>query len=532
MEIAVEAYGDIGIADFLARMEAQGVQEHGFPRLTTNLAILMAQGRMLRRKDQLKRMMDISCRDASNGIMPLNSSGNEFSVKELAIALCELEKAEIFPKDITDKWRADLKKVNPYENYSIQPELNAPLANNWCIFGCASEQARICFGLDGRPDFVEKYVSDQLRFFDVNGMYRDPDQPAVYDFVTRLQFAFILHCGYDGPSRRKLEDLMDAAAEPTLKLLSACGEIPYGGRSNQFLHNNAFYSALCEWYALRCANRNDMAKARAFREAALLSLDAITPWLKATPLRHVKNLYPRETGLGCEQYAYFDKYMITMGSWAMLGWFFLRDNKFADAIAAEIPSRLPDTYFATSPLFHLVTARAGEYSVEFDYDADEHYDCDGLGRIHRTGAPVAICMSCPCTATPYYTLPAPNDGPLAIMPIADAPLRHIDSLNFTAGDIIWKNDLTPEGLSMHFTRTGNITCVLPAFTFDGMGSTVIQSDEHILSISYKGWTCHYTTDDGIIRDTGKIYANRNGQYRRFEASSNGNLTIKVTICKN
>lgn len=531
MSIAVEAYGEAGIEEFLASVEADGVQEHGFPRLTANLAILISQGRKPQRKPLLERMMTCACRDASKGTMPLRSSGNEFSVKELVVALCELEKAHVFPKERIEEWREGLRKVNPYENYSALPKLNAPYANNWCIFGCASEQARLACGLGGFPDFIEKYVSDQLQFFDENGMYRDPNEPTVYDLVTRLQFAFILHYGYDGPSRQKLEMLMEASADPTLKMLSACGEIPYGGRSNQFLHNNTFYSALCEWYALRFAQRHDMAKARAFREAALFSLEAMSPWLKASPLRHIKNLFPRKSGIGCEGYAYFNKYMITMGSWAMLGWLFLKDNPFADEISATLPSCLPDACFVTSPVFHLVVARAGGYSVEFDYNADLYYDCDGIGRIHRTGAPVALCLSCPCAANPHYSLPAPNDGPLAIMPISYAPLRHIGNLNFTTGDILWESTLTADGLSMRFTGQDDVACTLPAFAFDGENPTVIKYDMHSVSIEYKDWICSYITADGIMHDTGKMYSNRNGQYRRFDAWGRKSLNVKIAITR-
>ena len=65
----------------------------------------------------------------------------------------------------------------------------------------------------------------------------------VYDFVTRLQFATALDLGYDGPSRAALEALMLKSADITLAMQSATGEIPFGGRSNQFLHNETFYAA-------------------------------------------------------------------------------------------------------------------------------------------------------------------------------------------------------------------------------------------------------------------------------------------------
>ena len=44
-------------------------------------------------------------------------------------------------------------------------------------------------------------------------MYKDPNQPAVYDFVTRLQFMHILDWGYDGPSRAALEAQLEEKTE-------------------------------------------------------------------------------------------------------------------------------------------------------------------------------------------------------------------------------------------------------------------------------------------------------------------------------
>ena len=284
MEAAVSAYSDAHMDSYLSAVEREGVQEHGFPRLVANLGVLAANGRVPGRLALLKRMMDAACRGAKK-MMPPKSGGNDFSVKELAIALAALERAKTYPKDVTDAWRAALRDVRAEAAYKFgRLEAGGDAARNWVVFASASEQARIAYGYGGSAAFVEKYVADQMRWFDANGMYMDPHQPAVYDFVTRLQFAAILHFGFDGPSRAGLEALMDRSAEPTLKMLSSAGEIPYGGRSNQFLHNNTFYAALCEWYAARAASRGDRAKAAAFRRAARDAVDALAPWLGAASM--------------------------------------------------------------------------------------------------------------------------------------------------------------------------------------------------------------------------------------------------------
>jgi len=498
MEAAVSAYSDEHIARYMETVERDGVQEHGFPRLAANLGILVANGRLSGKRELVRQMMTVSCREAAKG--PMKLEGNEFSVKELTLALAAIEKSGLFDKSVTDGWRADLRAVDAYRCYRCQPKVGEDHAYNWCVFGCASEQARIAAGVGGDAAFVEKYVSDQLRWFDSNGMYKDPNQPSVYDLVTRLQFMAILHHGYDGPSRARLEEVLERSAEPTLAMLSAAGEIPYGGRSNQFLHNHTFYAGVCEWYAARCHARGDDANAARFRHAARRAVDALKEWLAVRPVRHVKNRYPRvegirQPGVGCEQYAYFDKYMVTMGSWAMLSWLFADES---------VPAAVPEDggtplSFATTPDFHFVFLRAGDYSAQFDYNADAHYDCDGLGRLQRRGAPAAICMSVPCAAKPSYSTEQPNVRPLSIAPVGEGTLVPAGSgrdiygawANWRQGALDWRCRLTKDGLLSELYGDGDVAMSLPAFEFDGEGKAEISCANNVLTIRYRGWRCVY-----------------------------------------
>jgi hypothetical protein len=215
--------------------------------------------------------------------------------------------------------------------------------------------------------------------------------------VTRLQFALILSAGYAGPSREALSAHLDRGAAATLAMQSVSGEIPYGGRSNQFLHNDSLFAALCEWYAARFRARGDLKMAARFRLAAAHAVEGLRRWLAERPVRHVKNRYPtgtgkRGTGIGCESYAYFDKYMVTMGSWAVVA------RRFADHSPLLEAGEPGTTAFEPAPHFHAVCLRAGDYTAQFDYNAQAEYDCDGLGRVHRRGAPPTICMSVPCPA--------------------------------------------------------------------------------------------------------------------------------------
>ena len=535
VEAAVAAYPEDHVAEYIDDADRNGVNEHGFPRLTANLAALVAAGRHPERLGQLKRMMDICCRDAKKG--PMKKEGNEFSVKELVDAICDIERAGLFPKDVTDSWRKDIADVDPWRCYRVKPEVgDTKLSYNWCVFGSASEQKRISSGMGGDPAFVSRYVVDQMRWFDSNGMWRDPNEPAVYDIITRLQFALILSAGYDGPSRAELEAHLDRGAEATLAMQSAAGEIPYGGRSNQFLHNDTTYAALCEWYAARALARGDRRTAARFRSAAARAVAGMRRWLAERPVRHVKNLYPRSwergTGIGCEDYAYFDKYMVTMGSWAVLA------MRFADETPLPYVEERKAVAFETSPFFHFVFLRAGEYSAQFDYNADTHYDCDGLGRLHRRGAPTQICISTPCAAAPTYSTEMANVSSLAIVPVSDAPLVPAGSgsdaasawARWNLGDLDWRCTLTQEGLSTALAGPASVALRLPAFAFDGRQESVIANDGSSLEVRYRGWVCRYETDGAIV-DTGIVCCNRNGRYLAFEARGEKSVSVKVTISK-
>ena len=545
MEAAVNAYSDDRLVSYCEEAARDGVQEHGFPRLAANLSVLVANGRLSGRRELVKKMMDVCCRDVKKGKMPPKSGGNEFAVKELVLAVAELEKHRVFPEDVTGGWRRSLTEVvaqKCYEYGRFEPDF--PQARNWLVFACASEQARMRYGMGGDRAYVEKFVADQIRWFDSNGMYRDPNQPMVYDFVSRILFAQILADGYEGPSKAELEYHMDRAVVPTLKMLSACGEIPYGGRSNQFLHNNTLFSCLCEWYAVRCAKRGDMKSASQFRRLAAESVGALKRWLAEKPVSHVKNRYPRETGkgvynvkadIGCERYAYFDKYMITMGSWALLGWHYADETIPAAAFVPEKPD-----VFVTSPEFHLAFMRAGEYSAQFDYWANEHYDCNGLGRFQRRGALAELCLSSPCAKAPNYRLPQPNAASLAIRPVVaeNAPWRLLHEAKtakfaltrWQVGGLEWKCRLSGDGMEMALSGDGEVALELPAFDFDGKENTSITHDGTSVSVAYRGWTCRYRTDGRILPMNTAVH-NRNGRYKVFHATGANKVKVWITIEK-
>lgn len=534
VEIAVKAYTPERIESYIADVEKNGITEHGFARLTANLAVAVANGRLPERKSQLEHLMDLCAREQPiahnrNGKKAGRrfDVGAEFAIRELVLALVELERAKIFPAEKTAKWRAAYRAMQADDVYSVKPKLGDPVARNWVIFGIASEQARIASGMGGDPAWVEKYAADQLRFFDEKGMFRDPGCPMVYDLVPRLQYAAALDCGYNGPSSKNVEAALLQSAEATLAMQSVTGEIPYGGRSQQFLHTDTLYAALCEWYAKYFAARGDLARAQRFRSAADRAVQEVRRWTNEKPIRHIKNHYPTETGYGCEFYAYFNKYMVTMGSWAALAARFVNET-----IPCESDYREPDSVLVTSRDFHRVILNARGYTLQFDLKGQSGYDASGLGRLQRRGTPSALALSVPFPIDAHYKLDVTNETPLAIGPQSKT-FSLIKATNNSVvlsanTNLLWESRVDDSGVTMMVTDNKDISFALPALSFDGETTVAINYGNNWLDIEYKGWVCHYETDGRII-PTDKIYGNRNGHYRLFEARGQNQLVVKARI---
>ena len=538
MDRAVGAYSPARIDDTVRRVESRGIEEHGFTRLVANLGILVAKGRRAESRGLFRRMMDLCCRElptshARNGW----SVGNDFGVKEVVLALLELERAAVYPKDVTDAWRRDLSRAPAGELYSCRPGPKPGKAQNWMVFGAASEQLRVFAGAGGDPDYVERCVAAQLPFFDANGMYRDPHEPMVYDLVTRLQFAVALRFGYDGASRPALERMLDRSEDPTLRMQSVTGEIPYGGRSNQYVFNETFFAALCEFYAGRCKARGDLRRAARFRAAAARALDSFDRWTAERGFRHVKNRHPSASRFGCEPYGYFDKYMVTAGSFAYLG------HLLADASVPTADADEPDSTLVLSGHFHRVMVNAGGYTVQLDTDPDRDYDAGGIGRIQRRGCPPVVCLSVPASAAPRYSLGSvTNATPLAIAPGRKAggvwrygfgggyelTKREDAAVELQVDGMRWRIAVEDGAVVLRLTGEGELALVLPAFLGDGERTGEIAAESDRLSVSFGGGTCVYTTDGKIV-DCAGICGNRNGLYRRFEARGTDSLSVRVVL---
>lgn len=550
MEQALSAYSDERIKRYFDDVKREGLTEHGFPRLTSNIGILISHGRRVDLLPIFLEMMEFCCK-----VIPTVKAANDFSVREIICCLWEVEGSGIVSKENTERWRGYLKTIEVTTCYNVFATSPTDDVRNWAIFTAVSEYFRQKADLCDSADFVELQLIQQIRWLDENGMYQDNSssttkQPIMYDLVSRCLFCLIFDMGYRSDSYSVIDEGLKKAGLLTLGMQSPNGEIAFGGRSNQFLLCEAWTAAIYEYEAKRYKKEGNSELSATFKSAAVRALDNIEEWLSKKPILHIKNRFPLETKFGCEGYGYFDKYMITVAS-NLYGAYLLCD----DSIPFTFKQNHEPCVTVTSDAFHKLFLRSGGYGLEFDINADLGYDANGLGRVQRENAPSTICMSLPCPSRPKYTVDI--NEPIA-MSLCSA-VRTEDGWSFGAEETskysvletatdkncasaslhcLFENKKSTEehytvnedGVSVKVKGDGDIAYALPAFCFDGETSPVIISDEHSLAVSYCGWICRYTTD-GTVTDLNRIAANRNGHYRVFLASAQNELNVKIEIIK-
>ncbi len=212
MEKALAAYSDEKIDNYISKVREQGLKEHGFPRLAANIGILMAKGRC---RSMLPRFIDMMnlCSDE----MP-NKKGvaNDFSVKEICFALMELEETDLIDKVLMEEWKAKFTALRSRESYdcvAVHPERHY---GNWAAFAGASEFVRMHYlGVDTR-EFVENQLASQVISINDNGLYKDPNNPILYDFVGRLELSVPLFYGYSGAHAAVIDESLRKAGDLSL----------------------------------------------------------------------------------------------------------------------------------------------------------------------------------------------------------------------------------------------------------------------------------------------------------------------------
>ena len=549
MAKALEAYSDEHIIEYFERVKREELIEHGFPRLTANIGILISHGYRLDLLPLFLEMMEFCC-----STIPRVKAANDFSVKEIIFAIFALREKNAVSAEYIDRWLTYLKAVDPKTTYNVIAwREDAKDVFNWALFSTVSEQLREYAGLTDAEAFVDSQMPPQLIHMDENSMYRDAPKhpPMVYDLVSHGLFAVLLAFGYKGKYKEEIDAHLKKSGLLYLDTQSVTGEIPFGGRSNQFLHNEPHLAIAMEYEASRYAKEGNFALAGRFKAAAIRAIESTEAWLSQSPIYHIKNRFPAkkgyQAGFGCEDYAYFDKYMITAASFLYAA-YLLAD----DSIRPIQEIEAPPVALKLSDDFHKVFLKAGSYFAELDTSADPHYDASGLGRIHKKGAPSAIALSVPCPASPSYFIgeeeridltfaPAVKTGDawrfatdasvkydLSSLGADDEEARAAFVCRFGEKTVLALHKVSDEGVTVSLSGDGVIGYLLPAFDFDGEAKTTVTHTDTTLSVSYGSWICRYTVN-GKISDIGKTGANRNGIYRAFLAEGKNSLTVKIEI---
>ncbi len=545
METALSAYSDEHIKRYFDQVKEEGLKEHGFPRLTVCIGVLAAHGKRDYLLPLFCEMMEFCCKT-----IPNVKAANDFSIREIICCIIELEKHGTVDGATLARWKGYLKDIDPDKCYNVFAKTPTETKYNWALFTAVSELLRKYVGLNVSSEFIDIQLATQLANLDENLMYRDAPvhPPMVYDMVSRVLFSILLHFGYRGKYYNEIDECLKKTGLMTLKMQSVSGEIPFGGRSNQFLLNEGLLAILYEFEANRYAKEGNWALAAKFKSGIESAMKVTEYWFAKKPIYHIKNRFPLESRYGCEEYGYFDKYMITTASWCYAAYLMCDES-----IPCEEQEDTTEI-FKTSDQFHKLFMRSGGYFLEFDVDADQHYDASGLGRVHKKGAPSTICLSVPCPQSGgNYITNVENAEPISLCPgivdngvpkfAADQSVKYQVKEFSTAEDsalislsCVFDEEnkvnstytVNSQGVNISVSGNGNVAFALPAFLFDGETNTEIKADENTLTVIYQGWACRYITNGKIINSCKKAY-NRNGYYQVFYASANKELNIKIEI---
>ncbi len=544
MEKALSAYSDAHIDEYFEKVKRDGLTEHGFARLTSNMGILISHGRRTDLFPRFLAMMDFCCE-----AIPTIKAANDFAVREIVTCIIELEKRGTVDAEQINNWKNNLAKIEPYSVYTVIAKEPCEKLFNWALFTGVSEYMRDHIGIANAKETVDTQIATQLRWLDENGMYRDNliYAPMVYDLVARGLFTMLLHFGYNGKYRSEIDAILKKSGLLSLQMQSVTGELPFGGRSNQYMHNEGWLSVILEYEAVRYKKEGNLELASKFKAAAARALDNIEYWFAKDPIHHIKNRFPLDTKYGCENYGYFDKYMITSAS-------VLHD---ASLVCDET---IPVGKFDDSPLiaetsdyFGKIFVRAGGYSLEFEKNSNPQYDADGLGRVHKHGAPSPICISVPCPAKPNYNIDSEKAISASLTPAVFINQKWVYATEHNAiistlskstydncatlelcydfrggGTVNAKYTVSENGVEISLSGEDDIAFMLPLFEFDGETRTEISVDNHAAEVKYEGCMCRYTSD-GMIEDSLKHARNRNGHYRVFRAVGKNTLNIKIEL---
>lgn len=424
--------------------------------------------------------------------------------------------------------------------------------NNFLVFALAGEFFKHKQGLGGDLELIEEAIDHLSEDFTEFGMYRDPNDPMTYDLVVKQKLDMICSYGYSGRNLKRITDICRRGALTSLLYQSTIGQMPFGGRSNQFHFVEAFFACLCESQARAYKEQGDLLTAGIFKRAARRAVKTTAPWIMdMEPFRHTKQGFDPKLMYGVdswegELYGHYSVYGLLAAS--LLGTaYHLADETIDEVIT---PAEVGGYAFDLWPAFHKVFATCGGYHVEIDTRADHYEDATGLGRVHRDGIWPETALSGSISPSVHYTVDQmfmPQKS-LAIGPawlddngderhladfedeIKDVSLNVIEEMtNKVAFEVVYQGDfgqcrkitekygLSQDGLSYEVISDNSSLAffvLVPLIKTDGIEESQIEVTDEGFSVKYRN--CLYRVSAGGPADAtlseDKPAANRNAVY--------------------
>lgn len=465
-------------------------------------------------------------------------------------------------------WKEAIQKADPDFLYCSDSRLaSGERLHNFGVSSSVGEWLRVFYDMNGSREYVEYHLDLQLAHVTQMGMYRDPHDPMLYDAMVRQNFSELLYYGYDGPLKEDLQELLRRSGLITLLYLSPCGYIPYGGRSNGLIHNEAMAAYILEYQAHAYTQSNQKNLAYAFREGAIRAIHAIEPYLSSSPLRALKNRFAPSTRHGKDShYGEYANYTLLAAS--ILARTSLITDSSIPAAADPVLNKPYTLYLA--PSFHKVFATCQDTSIEIDTRANLSYDPTGLGRFHKKEAPPDLALSSGITANPTHILYNTASGrSAAIGPCwktgslwrSLAELSpEIEEVSFSQGSetsqsiswsILWEiasgaRVSIESFLQKYLLKQGSLTIdaeitgvydlfgfEVPCLSFNGEEEATIEPTPHGVTVTFSGWKLCVTTEPARFESLSKeLYGNRFAHYRiaRF-ISTEPKITACLTLNK-
>jgi len=546
IEQVVDAYG----TDLLERQLAleDSVYHCTAFRTCLMLAHLIASGRR-------PELFPLWQKAGEKSVRALEASQNSAYNDLTLVDLCE--SFLLMREHVPARWLTVLRSIDPRTHYRFQPDDST---NNMMAYGVVGMYLREKLTGTSCQAHLDTFLPLLLARMDENGMYDDKDHAMLYDLTVRVHLEQLLWYGYDGPWAEQLEQALCRGAEMSLRMQSAAFQIPYGGRSNQFLHNEALQTSLFEYAANRWNRRGNPQKAGMYKRAAHLSLQTLQQYL-ALPggSKHIRNRFPQDSVYGIDPYGTFPRYMNALAAFIGCG-YLASDDSIAEA---PCPAELGGYVTATSNCFGKLFAHAAGQSVEYAIFADPKHEPAGLGRYHKTGVPAELGLSMPFVESPSYRLsreqipfdllgttpltgeyadPVPSqttaisagiadssgnrtllcrqESPLSWIVLEEQPQQVSFQINWPSGtETVTLNE---EGLHLSFRlhdpNAGTAFWAVPLLTDNGGELTHITAEDTLATVRMSNGT--YTIrSDASLTLSDALCGNRNGIYRLLHAES-------------